>query len=204
MKTRFILFTLTLVLLTGGCNAASYEPEMKTATPAIMPRLDPSPTPSKSTLPLTCQVTDLNVYINEMDGYCFAYPTRFTLGDQPSDKPDVHGPVLDGSLTPTFATFGIDIRAAAKDQTLREQAETYVKEVSAMDPGSFTWTLIQVGGEKAWMVEPVPAIGAWRYVFLLHNGSLFRLCYWPVDDVHAKADVDELTQTTLGSFAFMK
>ncbi len=52
-----------------------------------MPRLDPSPTPSDSTLPLTCQVTDLKVYINEMDGYCFAYPMRFTLGDQPSDQP---------------------------------------------------------------------------------------------------------------------
>ena len=83
---RTILLTLLLALLLCGCTSASSSLEPATATPNIMPRLDPSPTPSDSTLPLTCQVTDLNVYINEMDGYCFAFPMNFTLGDQPSDQ----------------------------------------------------------------------------------------------------------------------
>lgn len=54
------------------------------------------------------------------------------------------------------------------------------------------------------MVEPVPAYGSWRYVFVLHNGSLFRLSYWDVASEIAQPDLDELTQTTLGSFAFTK
>ena len=31
-----------------------------------------------------------------------------------------------------------------------------------------------------------------------------RLMYWPVDIPEAQSDLDDLTQTTLGSFAFTK
>jgi hypothetical protein len=146
----------------------------------------------------------LNVYINKADGFCFAYPSRFTLGDQPSDKPDIRGPALDDSAEPVHATFSIEVAPAATDQNLREQAETYLRDFSVADPATFTWTQVSVGGEAGWMVEPVPAMLAYRIVFIQHNGSLFRLFYWPVDIIEAKADLDELTQTTLGSFAFTK
>ena len=50
-----------------------------------------------------------------------------------------------------------------------------------MDPATFGWTQIQVDGEPAWQVEPVPAMLAYRIVFVGHNGFIFRLMYWPVD-----------------------
>ncbi|HEU0296775.1 MAG TPA: hypothetical protein VFR47_28820 [Anaerolineales bacterium] len=203
MKSRFVAWILILTWLLAGCVSAAGSPEPVTATPNIMPRLDPSPTPSGSTLPLTCQVTDLNVYINDMDGYCFAYPTRFTLGDQPSDKPDVRGPAVDDSLEPIHATLGVEVTPAT-GASLREQAEAYLKEFSAADSAIFTWSQVQVGGEAGWMVEPVPAMLAYRIVFVQHDGKLFRLMYWPVDIPEAQADLNELTQTTLGSFAFTK
>jgi hypothetical protein len=169
-----------------------------------MPRLDPSPTPSGSTLPLTCQVTDLNVYIDEMDGYCFAYPAQFTLSDQPSDKPDVQGPPVDDSYEPIHAKLSVEVEPATPGKTLREQAEAYLKDFSVVDPATFAWSQVTVGGEPGWMVEPVPAMLAYRIVFVQHNGNLYRLLYWPVELTEAKADLDELTQTTLGSFAFIK
>jgi hypothetical protein len=202
MKTEF--FILITILLLSGCTSALETPRPATVTPDVMPRLDPSPTPSNSTLPLTCQVTDLKVYINEMDGYCFAYPMRFALGDQPSDKPDVRGPALDNSAEPVHATFSVEVTPAASNETVREQAELYLRDFSAVDPATFTWTEVQVGEAMGWMVEPVPAGLAWRIVFVQHNGQLFHLMYWPVDIDEAKADLDELTQTTLGSFAFLK
>ena len=205
MKLRtFLLALIFALLLISGCTLASNAPEPATVTPDVMPRLDPAPTPSNSTLPLTCQVTDLNVYINEADGYCFAYPSRFTLGEEPSDKPDVRGPAIGSSVEPVHVTFGVEVTPATADKTLREQAEVFLREFSAMDPATFTWSQVQVGGEAAWMVEPVPARLAWRIVFVQHKGYLFRLFYWPVDILEAKADLDELTQTTLGSFAFTK
>jgi hypothetical protein len=201
LKTLFLGWILTLLL--SGCAVAPNATE-PTATPGEMPRLNPSPTPSKSTLPLTCQVTDLNVYINEADGYCFAYPNRFTLGDQPSDKPDIRGPAVDDSVEPIHATFGIEVTPSTTDETLREQAEAYLREFSVVDSATFTWSQVQVGGEAGWMVEPVPVMLAWRIVFVRHNGYLYRLLYWPVDIIEAKADLDELTQTTLGTFTFTK
>jgi hypothetical protein len=169
-----------------------------------MPRLDPSPTPSNSTLPLTCQITDLKVYINEMDGYCFAYPSRFTLGDQPSDKPDIQGPAVDDSSEPIHATLTVEVKPAAADKSLREEAESFLRDFSVMDPDTFTWSQVPVGGETGWMVEPVPAMLAYRIVFVQHGGNIFRLLYWPVDIPEAQTDLNDLTQTTLGSFAFTK
>jgi hypothetical protein len=197
------LSILVLALLLTGCAPASSSPEPAAATPNIVPRLDPSPTPSESTLPLTCQVTDLNVYINEMDGYCFAYPTRFTLGDQPSDKPNVLGPAVDNSVEPIHATLTIEF-SPASDKSLHEQAEAYLKEFSVADPATYTWTQLQVGGEAGLVVEPIPAMLSYRIVFIQHNGHLFRLMYWPVDIPEAQVDLNDLTQTTLGSFAFTK
>jgi len=204
MRHRILVLSMVFLWICSGCASASSTPEAATATPNIMPRLDPSPTPSNSTLPLTCQVTDLKVYINGMDGYCFAYPTRFTLQDQPSDKPDVRGPGYGSSHEPVNATFSVEVTPAAADKTLREQAEIFLKDFSVVDPATFTWSQVQVGGEASWMVEPIPVQLSWRIVFVQHNGYLFRLMYWPVDIPEIKTDLDELTQTTLGSFAFTK
>lgn len=197
MKT-LVLLTLIIILTSSGCVPASTSPTPAIPTPNIMPRLDPSPTPSDSTLPLTCQITDLNVYINEADGYCFAYPLRFTM-----DGSTVRGSALDNSADPIHATLTVEI-SPASDKSLREQAESFLKEFSAADPASYTWTQVPVGGEAGWMVEPVPARLSFRIVFVQHNGNLFRLMCWPVDIPEAQTDLDELTQTTLGSFAFTK
>jgi len=145
----------------------------------------------------------LNVYVNEVDGYCFAYPTRFTLGDQPSDKPDVRGPALDDSVEPIYATLTIEF-APATNETLQTQAEVFLKEFSVADPATYSWTQVTVGSEAGLMVEPVPAMLSYRIVFVQHNGNLFRLMYWPVDIPEAQSDLNDLTQTTLGSFAFTK
>lgn len=201
---KIFILLLTFFLLISACTPASGISLAASATPNIMPRLDPSPTPSASTLPLTCQVTDLQVYINEMDGYCFAYPMRFTTGNQPSDKPDIQGPAVDDSNEPIHATLTIEVEPAASDKSLREQAVNDLKDFSVLDPETFTWTQVAVGGETGWMVEPVPAMLSYRIVFVQHNGSIYRLLFWPVDIPEAQADLNDLTQTALGSFAFMK
>ena len=203
MKSRLIILTLILKLFLAGCIPASTPPETDSNNPDSMPRISISPTPSDSALPLTCQVTDLNIYINEMDGYCFAYPTRFTLGGQPSDKPNVFGPALNDSVEPIHATLTVEF-SPATDKSLREQAESFLKEFSVADPATYTWTQVPVDAEAGLKVEPVPAMLSYRIVFVQHNGTLFRLMYWPVDIPEAQSDLNDLAQTTLGSFAFMK
>jgi hypothetical protein len=203
MKSQIVLVFIVLFLI-SGCIATPGDSQLATATPNMMPRLNPSPTPSRSILPLTCQVTDLNVYINEADGYCFAYQSRFTLGDQPSDNPEVRGPAVDNSSEPIQATFRVEVSPSAPDKALRQQAEDYLREFSVIDPATFSWSEIQVDGETAWRVEPIPVMLSYRIVFVQHNGSMFRLMYWPVDIPEAQSDLNDLAQTTLGSFAFTK
>ena len=201
---HLLLLTLAIILISGGCGPASPSPEIATPTPDIMPRLDPSPTPSDSTLPPTCQVTDLTVYVNEEDGYCFAYPSRFTEGNQPMlNVPAILGPTIGNGVDPVFASFAVQI-TPANDESLRAQAEAFLKEFSVADPATYTWTQVPVGGEAGLMVEPVPVMLSWRIVFVQHNGNLFRLMYWPIDIPEAQSDLNDLTQTTLGSFAFMR
>lgn len=209
---HLVLFALIIIVTSTGCvpfdfvqdKPASSSPEPATVTSNIMPRLDPSPTPSDSMLPLACQVTDLSVYVNEADGYCFAYPSRFAEGTHPMlNLPAIIGPAIGDGVDPVFASFAVQVMPAT-DESLRVQAEAFLKEFSVADPVSFTWTQLQVAGEAGWIVEPVPVMLSWRIVFIQHNGSLFRLMYWPVDIPEAQADLDELTQTTLGSFSFTK
>jgi hypothetical protein len=100
MNIHKFLSILALLMLPLGCSPAPDSPRPDTKTPNVMPRLNPSPTPSDSSLPHNCQITDLKIHINEMDGYCFAYPIRFTAGNQPSDKPDIQGPAVDDSTEP--------------------------------------------------------------------------------------------------------
>jgi hypothetical protein len=148
----------------------------------------------------------LKVFIRETDGYCFAYPSRFTEGTQPMlDVPAIVGPVIGNGVDPVYASFAVQVTPAS-DESLRAQAEAFLKDFSAADPATFTWTQVPVGAEAeaGWMVEPVPVMLSWRIVFIQHNGNLFRLMYWPVDIPEVHADLDELTQTTLGSFAFIK
>lgn len=202
MKLRLLILVSSLIF--SGCSFVLSTLEPGTPTPDVMPRLNPSPTPSGSTLPMTCQVTDLKVYINEMDGYCFAYPMRFTLQDQPSDKPDIHGPDYGSGGEPVQATFSVEVGPASTEFTTRGEAEIFLKDFSVVDLDTFAWNQVMIDGEWGWMVEPVPARGAWRFVFVQHNGYLFRLSYWPVDISEVRADVDELAQVTMGSFAFTK
>ena len=68
----------------GNRRDANPGPDPAAPTPEVFIPLDPSPTDSGSELPLPCQATDLNVYIDRAAGYCFAYPLGFYLDDQPS------------------------------------------------------------------------------------------------------------------------
>lgn len=202
MKLRIL--SLLFILIVSGCAPALSTPGPATPTPNIMPRLDPSPTPSGSTLPLTCQVTDLNVHIDETNGYCFAYPNRFTMGTNPMlNTPAIVGPALEG-LDPVYASFSVEVVPADMEHTARGEAEIFLENFTVVDVDSLTWNQVMIDGEWGWMVEPVPAMGSWRFVFVQHNGYLYRLSYWPVDIDAVRADVDELAQVTMASFAFTK
>ncbi len=180
------------------------QSEPATPTPEIFNALDPSPTPSGSELPLTCQVTDLNVQIDRPNGYCFAYPKRFRFDNQPIfNVMAVQGPPVGSSTEPVFATFYVETASSTPSQTLDQQVEAFLKEFTTVDPASLSRTKLTLDGEEAILVDQVPGYLSWRIVFAAHDGRLYRLMYWPVDVPEAQADLEELYQTTLNSFSFI-
>jgi hypothetical protein len=153
---------------------------------------------------MTCQVTDLNVYIDQKNGYCFAYPLGFTMGASPYlEVPAVLGPAVDQSPDAVAATFGVVVTPVEPGQKLSTQADNFLKEFSNVDLKTLTRTDLTVGGEPAMMVDNVPVQLSWRVVFVQHGGKLYRLMYWPTDVPAAQSDLEELYQTTLNSFAFL-
>jgi hypothetical protein len=171
-----------------------------TPTPEIFIPLDPSPTPSSSDLPMTCQVTDLNVFIDRQAGYCFAYPLGFTWDEATAS---VIGLPVGSSAEPVQATFMVETAPFDQGKSLDQQAHDFLKSFSVLDPGSFPRGSLHVGGESALLVDAVPARLSWRIVFIQHEETLYRLMYWPVDIPEVQADLEELFQTTSGSFAFL-
>ena len=228
MNSRFTFFVLlVLVVALTACQAnipstptlhgdpLAFQPspvtstpqgDPATPTPEVFNPLDPSPTPSGSGLPLTCQITDLMVYMNQAEGYCFAYPKRFREGEQPwiPNRPGILGPAVGSQTEPVNALFVVEVTAYDSQKSLDQQADSFLKDFTVVDIHSMTRARIIVGGEAALLVEAVPVQLSWRIVFVHHNGRLYRLMYWPVDLPEAQADLEELYQTTLNSFAFLR
>lgn len=177
-----------------------------TPTPEVFIPLDPSPSPSGSTLPMTCQVTDLNVYVDRAAGYCFAYPSHFTLGDQPSDSPPVLGPALDDSLDPVRVSLEIKTEPAPEGSALTVLVDDYLTRPE-LHPSGFPWTIERsstvLGGEPAERLEDVPGRLSSRLVMALHENTLFTLRFHPSDAAVAGADLEALFQTVTGSFVFL-
>ena len=231
MRTRYALpFILALTVLLSACNtiisitptphgdplaptAERINPTGPTPTlhgdplapsPEVVSPLDPSPTPSGSDLPLTCQVTDLKVQIEPASGYCYAYPPRFTFGKHPNfGYQAVMGPALGSSTEPVFATFAVESGPYDPNLSLDQQADTFLRGFTVIAPDILTRARLTVGGEAAVMVDNVPVQLSWRIVFVAHKDRLYRLMYWPVDIKEAKSDLDDLYQTTTGSFSFI-
>ena len=134
-------------------DSAPVMVEPATTTPEVFNPLNPSPTPSGSDLPMTCQVTDLNVYIDRTAGYCYAYPKRFTYGSHPMfNVPAVQGPAIGGATDPVFATFTVEVVPVDPNRSLDQQVDQFLREFTVVAPESLTRARLTVGGEPAVMV----------------------------------------------------
>jgi hypothetical protein len=181
--------------------------EPLTPTPEIFNPVNPSPTSSGSTLPMTCQVTDLNVYINEEWGYCFAYPAQYALDETQAAEGIVslYGPALDDFADPVRVSLEITTRPVPEGSKLASLVDAYLTLFANTNmPVVTTREPSKVGSENAEKVEPIPGLLSSRVILALHDNLLFTLRFHPSDIDYAKPDLDALTQTVTGSFAFLE
>ena len=196
------------VMISACVPVATQAPQTNvvpvTPTPEIFSALAPSPTPPDSALPLTCQVTDLGVYVNQEWGYCLAYPGIFTRDESRAAEGVItlYGPDLEDSTNSVRVSLEITTQAVPEESNLTRLVDAYLtsfRELSgtiALEPG-------MLGGEPAERLEPVPGLLSSRVVMALHDDTLFTLRFHPSDLEIAQPDLEALTQTVTGSFAFL-
>jgi len=210
MKKNLTLIGILLAVTIIGCvSVATQQPqpiaELVTPTPEVFKPLDPSPTPSNSTLPLTCQVTDLNVYVNEEWKYCFAYPVNFILDESRAAEGmiSLYGPALEDSANSLRASLEITTQSMANGSALTPVVDAYLTFQNVDMSMPITREQVMLGNEIAEKLEPVPGLLNSRVLISLHANILYTLRFHPSDVEIAKPDLDALTQTVTGSFAFL-
>lgn len=208
MGLGMCVLALAAACVPGGGEAPTAPPtrEVATPTPEIFMPLDPSPTPSGSTLPLSCQVTDLPVHINEAGGYCFAYPAGFeaevsAAGDE---MVNILGPALDNSAVPLRASLVVEVQPAPEGSDLAGLVSAYLSQAVLQNlPTPIEQSPMMLGGEAAERLDGVPGRLSSRVILALHGETLFTLRYQPTDVELAQADLEALFQTVSGSFAYL-
>jgi hypothetical protein len=212
-KFRFLSSLFLVAIVLSGCTSAgTVEPQVAptliaepaTPTPEIFSALAPSPTPPDSTLPLTCQVTDLGVFINEEWGYCFAYPGTFTLDESRAVEGIItlYGPGLEDNANPVRVSLEITAQVAPPESGLTPLVEAYRSSFGEI-PLPIGRETGMLGGEPAETLDPVPGLLSSRVMMALNENILLTLRFHPSDLELAKPDLEALFQTVTGSFAFL-
>lgn len=205
-------FCIAMLLAVTACTPrAALDPqpgqapvsEPATPTPEVFNPLSPSPTPSGSALPLTCQVTDLNTYVSEEWGYCLAFPLNFSLDESQAAAGviSLYGPPLSGS-DPLRASVEISAQPVPAGSDLLRLAEAYAATFRDL-PITIEREPLTLAGVPAQKLEPVPGLLSSSVVLALHNDVLLTLRFHPVDAAAVKPDLEAAMQTVTGSFAFL-
>ena len=203
------LLAMCLVVVMSACEPAiSQAPQITvepaTPTPEIFSALAPSPTPSDSTLPLTCQVTDLGVYVNEKWGYCLAYPGTFTLDESRAAEGIIilSGPGLEDSANPVRVSLEITAQVVPQESGLTPLVDAYQSSIGeTLFP--IRREIGRLGDKPAETLDPVPGLLSSRVLMALNENILFTLRFHPSDLDIARPDLEVLSQTVTGSFAFL-
>jgi hypothetical protein len=199
LKVPIPIIILAVIALACGQFKVGFEPNS-----GVSIQINPNPGHPEEKVPRHCPLSDLNVYVNGTYGYCFAYPIDFTVTDINASLPEVRGPVIRSEIEPVFPTLRVEVEPTNESQSLREQAENYLREFSMIDPTTFTWQSVEVDGQPGLMVEPIPVQLSWKIIFVRNNSFQFHLMYWPVDVREVEGELAELYQVTTQTFEFFE
>jgi hypothetical protein len=141
--------------------------------------------------------------VNDLYGYCFAYPEVFSVFGENPAAPAISGPALDESPDPLHAYLIVSARPVPEGADLGALVSGFLgQSVFSTLPEPIARTATTLGGEPAEVLEGVPGRLSSRVVLALHNNRLYQLSFNPVDAEPAKADLEALYSAVLPSFAF--
>ncbi len=159
-----------------------------------------APTP----LPQTCKAAEANSFVNPFKGYCFSYPSDFTIQVYEYERPLFLGPVMDESIEPPQASFWVETEDAGEVIDLNAAVETFIAAQPAGDP-AITRSPASLDGVPAEVLENVPGQLASRVVIALKDGMIYRLWFNPADEnrPELQSDLERAFSAVTGSFGWL-
>lgn len=155
------------------------------------------PAPSGAAdLPASCLVEGMTTYTDPDGRFCFAYPADFTAEEGglvgPAQEPDAARARLLILIDPLESSLDLAGLIAAR---LGEYGDAAVQQSE-----------VQLGGETAASLEPVPGDPGSRDVVSVHGGEAITLRFQPNVETYAQSrpDRDALVDIVLRSFAWLK
>lgn len=184
-------------------DEATYEvrTDQRSETVLVAGRVDPT----LGELPAVCQGIGQATFYSPENGFCFAYPASFTLGETNPTHSELFGPPLDDSPNALRAALLVEVQPVTTDADLAALVEAYLAGVDPQLAPTIERAPLTLGGEPAERLEGVSGQAGTRDVFMLRDSVLFHLTFMPsVREVPEAADAMEgLFMTVTSSFTFL-
>jgi hypothetical protein len=189
------------VVLDVGEAAYEVRTDARAETVLVAGRVDPT----LGELPAVCQGVGLATFYSPENGFCFAYPAGFTLGESNPARSEIYGPALDASAEALRAAMQLEIRPITTGETLPDLVDAYLAEFQGLPVPEIERSAMTVGGEPAERLEVVPGREGSRDVFLLRSATLYHFLFMPSvrDYPQAAEAVENLFLTVTSSFSFL-
>ena len=139
-------------------------------------------------------VNDFLPYRSDLNGFCVYYPTNFTIGDEITDVQlqsgmkgnvvGIYGPALDESLDPVMASLNIMI-SDTDSADLTSFADQYAETTTFESRDQ-----MDVNGVSAEVFRGVPGRSLTTQMFMMNNGRLYQLSFYPDDPAFPQAQPD--------------
>lgn len=133
-------------------------------------------------------------YRSELNGFCVYYPANFTVGDEIENTQfengktgnvvGIYGPALDESLDPVAASLNILVT----ESNLTDLSAIVDEYIAGTTYGSRE--AFDVSGIPAIMVREVPGRTLSTHLFMVNNGRVYQLSFYPVDPAFPQAQED--------------
>lgn len=181
-----------MVLILSACAPAA------AAQPAAAPTAAPNEVEPVANSEPACQAAGLNIFRDETQGYCFAYPLEFE-----DDGNGVIGPPLDSSPDPLRVSLYVTVQLNSNGSSLDQLTDAFLSTYAS--PGLPVQRVeTQVSGQEAMMMVGVPGLPTFRAIVVPHNDQVYQLILspeptqWPA----AQSQANNLLHAIVSTFTF--
>lgn len=184
-------------MLSACSQTAKTSLPVETLQPTTTSMVTETPANLESTDTCHAETTELKLFINTNDGFCFLYPIKNAPLPPYRVVVNPNG-ISGGDFLPGDAAVLVNVEAAS-GRTAAQVADEKIAE--AGEGFNITRTEIMIDGKQAIVVDGLPAQDPWREVFIVGNDRLYILFFEPwTPNADWFSDLEKLYSSVIDSF----